>query len=269
MNNTRPFWRRRKPPVKYDIALLRPETLAKGERFETPQDARRESARSETSLRSAQRGSNALADTLSDCRNGHYHCEQPFCPICARDFRRWLIGQLLRITRGNTRVHIYTVLLQEAAADNISELDPAPYRHSLRKRLQRSGLDVPVIGGFEVVYKAKRKVWVLHINLVVVGGDKEAHKKFRKGFDGSDLDRPLISAKLTDPAQQLSYVLKFSTYHRPYEQQGPAKSPAKSLNGRQHAALVKWMSRFEFKDLLFLVNARRSGHVISIRSETI
>jgi hypothetical protein len=144
--------------------------------------------------------------------------------------------------------------------------DPAPFRHLLRKRLQRAGLNVPVIGGFEVVYKAKRKVWVLHINLVIVGGEIAAHEAFKKTYDGSDFDRPIVSATLNDPAEQLSYISKFTTYHRPYEQQGSAKSPAKPLNRKQHAALVKWMSQFEFKDFLLLINARRRGHMISIKS---
>lgn len=263
-----PFWRRRSPPAKYDIGLLRPETLAKGERFETAQDARTESVRSETLLRSAQHGSNALAETLRECRDGHYQCDQPFCPICARHYRRWLIGQLLKITSGPAPVHIYTILLQQADSESITELDPAPYRPLLRKRLQRAGLDVPVIGGFEMVYKAKPKVWVLHINLVIIGGDKKAHRRFKKSFDGSDLDRPVVSAKLTDPVQQLSYILKFNTYHRPFEQQGSARSVAKPLNGRQHAALVKWMSQLEFKDFLLLINTRRNGHVISTKNGT-
>jgi hypothetical protein len=263
-----PFWRRRKPPAEYDIALLRPETLPNGKRFETTKDARKESDRSETSLKSTPHGNEALAETLSDCRDGHYECDQPFCPICARDFRRWLIGQLLRIVSGPTPVHIYTILLQEAVSENISELDPAPFRHLLRKRLQRAGLNVPVIGGFEIVYKARRKVWVLHINLVIVGGNQDAHEKFGSSFDGSNIERPVDSAELNDPAEQLSYILKFATYHRPFEQQGSTKSPAKSLNSKQHVALVNWMSEFEFKDFLLLINARRSGHVISIKSSS-
>jgi hypothetical protein len=261
-----PFWRRRRPPAKYDIALLRPATLPPRERFETVKDARRESDRSGTLLRSSPRGSKALAESLSDCRKANYQCDQPFCPICARRFRRWFIGELLRISRGSAPVHIYTVLLREADGDHISELDPAPYRHSLRKRLKRAGLDVPVIGGFEVVYKARRKVWVLHINLVIFGGTENAHENFETSFDNSDIDRPVDSATLNDPAEQLSYVLKFTTYHRPYERQSSAKSPAKPLNGRDHARLVEWMSELEFGDFLFLVNARRNGPRISIKN---
>jgi hypothetical protein len=254
-----PFWRRGKPKPKHDIALLRPADRPKGERFETPQDAREESERSEKLLRSFA-GTSVLPEYLQECRAGDYECNKPFCPICGRVFRRWFIGELLRITSGRDHVHLYTVLLKEAAKDKIDELDPARFRASLRKRLQRAGLgNIPVIGGFEIVYRAKRRVWVLHANLVMIGGDRNARKKFKETFQGDDLDRPLVRATLKDTAEQLSYVLKFTTYHRPYEQQGSTKSEAKPLNPKEHAALLKWMSQFEFEEFLLLINARRQG----------
>jgi hypothetical protein len=253
-----PFWRRNKPLPKYDVVLLRPKNKRKGERFETLADAREESERSEKLLLSFSSGSKVIGEYLQECRDGYYECDKTFCPICARQFRRWFTGELLRVTKGRDDVHIYTVLLKEAATDKINELDPAPFRHILRKRLQRSGLGkVPVIGGFEIVYKAAQRVWVLHINLVMFGGDKSARKKFKKAFQGDDFDRPLLRTALKDRAEQLSYVLKFTTYHRPYEQQGATRSEAKPLNPRDHAALLKWMSQFEFKDFMLLINARR------------
>jgi hypothetical protein len=255
-----PFWRRGKPDPKYDIALLRPADRPRGERFETSQDAREESERSEKLLRSFSGGSKTIAEFLQECRAGYYECKKPFCPICARQFRRWFIGELLRVTEGHEDVHVYTLLLKEAPKVNIHSLDPAPFRHELRKRLQRAGLaKVPVIGGFEIVYRAARQVWVLHINLVMIGGGNSARKEFKDTFQGDELERPLVRATLKDRAEQLSYVLKFTTYHRPYEQQGSTKSEAKPLNPREHAALLKWMSKFEFQDFLVLVNARRKG----------
>jgi hypothetical protein len=66
------------------------------------------------------------------------------------------------VTKGHDQVHVYTVLLKEAPKDKIDTLDPPTFRHVLRKRLQRAGLGkVPMIGGFEVVYRAKKGVWVL------------------------------------------------------------------------------------------------------------
>jgi hypothetical protein len=255
-----PFWRRNKPLPKYDIAVLRPVNMPRGQRFETLEDAQIESERSEKLLRSFSTGSKVIAEYLQECRAGYYECNKSFCPICARQFRRWFIGELLRATKDQPDVHMYTVLLKEAEKANIDELDLAPFRALIRKRLQRSGLGkVPVIGGFEIAYKAAQQAWVLHANLVMIGGEEKARKKFKKAFRGDDFDRPLLQTALKDRAEQLSYVLKFTTYHRPYEQQGATRSEAKPLNAREHAALLKWMSQFEFNDFMLLINARRQG----------
>ena len=134
------------------ISLLRPENRPRGQRFETLQDARAESERSEKLLRSFSGGSRELAEFLQECRASDYECHRSFCPICARQFRRWFIAQLLRVTKGHDPVYIYTVLLKESSHDRINDLDPAPYQHLLRKRLERAGrVKVPVIGGFEIV----------------------------------------------------------------------------------------------------------------------
>jgi len=255
-----PFWRRGEPNRKYDIAWLRPAHLSIGRRFETLADARKESERSEKLLRSPAGRASVLAEYLQECRSGDYHCNKTFCPICGRVFRRWFIGELLRMTEGRKNVQIYTVLLKEAAKDKIGALDPTPFRALLRKRLQRSGLGtVPAIGGIEIVYKAAKRVWVLHTNLVMIGGDKSGHTKFKERFQGDDIDRPLVRTALKDRAEQLSYVLKFTTYHRPHEQRGAKKGTATPLNPSEHAALLKWMSKFKFEDFMLLINARRQG----------
>jgi hypothetical protein len=255
-----PFWRRGKPNPKYDIAVLRPAKMPRGQRFETSADAREESERSEKLLLSFSGGNRVIGEYLQECRAGDYECNKTFCPICGRVFRRWFIGELLRVTKGCDHVHIYTVLLKEAATDKIDELDPAPFRAVIRKRLQRTGLaNVPVIGGFEIVYKAKRRTWVLHANLVLIDANKDGREKLEEAFKKNELERPVLGTALKDRAEQLSYVLKFTTYHRPQEQQGATRSEAKPLNAREHAALLKWMSQFGFKDFMLLINARRQG----------
>src|SRR5438876_1129920 len=100
------FWRRNKPNPKYDIAVLRPANMPKGQRFETLADARKESERSERLLLSFARGNKVIGEYLQECRDGYYECNKPFCPICARQFRRWFIGELLRITKGSDHVNI-------------------------------------------------------------------------------------------------------------------------------------------------------------------
>jgi hypothetical protein len=261
------FWERGKPARRYDIAALRPTSLPKGKRFETIDDCDQESLRSEQLLPSPKLGRSTFRQYLSECRDGDYDCHQTYCPRCARTFRRWFIGEVLRVSEGQRRpVHMATVLLEAAPSDKIDTLDPEQHRAQLRKRLRKAGLgETPVVGGFEMVYRARDKLWLLHINLVIVGGTKKALEKFKDDFDDSAIDRPVVRVPVKDRPEQLSYVLKFTTYHRPYKQTGSSKSPAKSLNRREHQALVRWMSRFEFKGMMFLFNARRAGAKIVLR----
>lgn len=258
-----PFWRRRDPAAKYDVAALRPPPLQKGKRFETVEDSNEESARRQRSL-VAHRTRNKFSTYLCDCLDGHYDCEKSYCPRCAREFRRYLTSELLRL-KGKFRnsIKISTVLLQAAPKGELATLEIQRYRHALRKRLVRAGLaNTPVIGGFEVFYRAKERAWVLHVNLAFFSAEPAALLAFESGFSGSDLYRPVTTFELNDPAEQLSYLLKFTTYHRPFEQTGPKKSPAKPLNPDDHYELVRWMAQYDFADYLFLFNARRFGPTI-------
>jgi hypothetical protein len=254
-----PFWRRDQPISKFDIAALRPAEVRKGDRFETIHDAQIESERSELVLKQARGAGRKLARALQDCRDTHHRCDQTYCPLCARVFRRWFIGELLRLSEAATMpVTILTVLLKKAPHDRIDKLDPAAFQGMLRKRLLRAGLgDAIVIGGFENIYRARETEWVLHINLVVIDGQSAAMEELKRSFAKSDIERPVMEATLNDPAKQLSYVPKFTTYHRPYERSGSGKSPATPLNPPEHLALVEWMSRRSFKDFMFLFNARQ------------
>jgi hypothetical protein len=231
--------------------------LASGKRFETPSDARKESLRSEAMLTAYQPG-NEYSTYLQECRNGHYDCEKTYCPKCARAYRRYLTAELLRLNSEiDRRVRILVVLLEPSPKGHILKLDIAHYRHLLRKRLERTGLTgVPVIGGFEMIYRAQTKEWVLHVNLVLFGGMEVAIRRFEDGFPD---DRSVRRDNLNDAAEQLSYILKFTTYHRPHEQHSAKKAKAVPLNPAEHFALIRWMDRYKFTDHLFLFNARRRG----------
>jgi hypothetical protein len=260
-----PFWRRKKPLPQHDITKLLPQNLKRGDRFETIDDVQIESERSELLLKLS--GGRKLATSLQDCRENHQQCDQAYCPLCARVFRRWFIGELLRLSEGKP-VTMCTVLLEKAGPDRINKLDPKDFRGLLRQRLLRAGLtDAIIIGGFENAYRAREKKWVLHINLVVIGGQVAAMDKFQQSFANSDIERPVVTALLNNPAKQLSYVPKFTTYHRPYEQRASKKGRATPLNAPEHVALVEWMSQRSFKDFMFFLNARQGVDSIVPRQQ--
>ena len=259
MCTTEPFWRRGQPPKIYDIAVLRPSNLEKGERFETIADAAAESLRSEQVLKRARRTS-LPQQYLCECRAGYYHCEKLYCPVCGRAFRRWVIGETLNIVVGQCfgPNRVTTILL--AKSKDIRDLDPSSFRALIRKRLNQAGLKaVPVIGGFEMAYRAQDKSWVLHINLLTLGATKLALSRLEDSFGSSQFLRPTQTVSLNDLPEQLSYLLKFATYQRPLRQTGPKRSPAKPLNTREHVALINWMSGYQFTNMLFLCGIRRQG----------
>jgi hypothetical protein len=224
-----PFYRRRKPKPEHDIRLLRPPSLPLGERFETLEDVRGYSLNSEYKLDLSTHQQDQLSNHLNECRTLAQRCEQPYCSLCARLFRVWFIGELLRIIEniGSAPVYIMTILLEEASYDEIHRLDVKGYDAELRKRLSRNGLgDAIVIGGYENIYRASSKIYVLHINLLIIDGTLEAIEKFKATFSNSDIEKPAVVEKLEDLPTQLSYVLKFTTYHRPFKQCGSKKGPA-------------------------------------------
>jgi hypothetical protein len=260
------FWRREPPARNNDIMLLRPEMLEKGKRFETHADADAESVRSERLLRSSARAS-LQQEYLRECRAGYYYCEQIYCPRCARHFRRWFVGETLgSVGRCLGPNHVTTVLL--AKSSNICDLHSGTFRTLIRRRLKQAGLKgVPAIGGFEMAYRAQDRSWVLHINLLTLGATRSALNKFEDMFKSSDLERSTQTVPLEDLPEQISYVLKFTTYHRPFRQAGQKRSPAKPLNAREHVALVKWMSRYQFSDMMFLYGVRREADRLQLKAK--
>jgi hypothetical protein len=263
-----PYWRRTIPTAQFDVAKLRPKSFPRGQRFETRRDAHEESVRSVALLERHPR-SKSYGVYLQECLDGDYHCEKTYCPGCARTFRRYITGELLRLhAESKIKPSVMVILLEAALRGSLQDLQIDRCRHSLRKRLVRAGLGhVPVVGGFEVVYRARSKEWVLHINLVMFGGTDRAIAKFEAGFRDDDLYRPVERASVEDPAEQLSYVLKFTTYHRPRQQHGSKKAKAVPLNPAEHVELVRWMAQHEFTDHLFLFNARRHGVAIELSSK--
>jgi hypothetical protein len=265
-----PYWRRTILTAQFDIAKLRPKSLPRGKRFETGRDAHEESVRS-TALLATHRRGRRYGVYLQECRDGDYQCDRTYCPRCARTFRRYITGEILRLhSVSKAKTWVLVILLEAAPRGKLQNLQIDKYRDSLRKRLVRAGLGhVAAIGGFEVIYRARSKEWILHVNLVMFGGDEKAIAKFEDGFRDDHLYRPVERVLVEDPAEQLSYVLKFTTYHRPHQRRGPTKAKAVPLNPAEHFELIRWMEQYEFSDHLFLFNARRRGASIELSSKDV
>ena len=156
-----------------------------------------------------------------------------------------------------------TILLKGVPYDEIDSLDLKAYDAALRKRLSRNGLnDVPVIGGYEIIYRAKSKTWVLHINLVIIGGTIEAIDQFKATFSGFDIEKPVLieKLKLDDPPTQLSYILKFTTYHRPFKQEVRKKARPYPLIPENIAHWLDGWRNGSFRISCFCSTPAERGH---------
>lgn len=254
MNNEASFyWAKASVPMGHDIALLRPASLPRGKRFETPDDAAQYSQALESLLRRT-KGGHDSAEFLNDCREGHYTCGKPFCPLCARQFRRWLFGQTSQIFSHEDKPHrVLNLHFGAWKAGDLGSANPDRIRDRLRKQSNRAGLgEVVAVGGIEAALKDGH--WLVHGHVAVAGAGKDKRDRLRAYFDGAGSKRPFVDQEMRDPAKQLSYVLKFHSYQR------PAKGgQAYPLKRNAALELVRWQNGRSFEDFLFLKGLRRRG----------
>jgi hypothetical protein len=76
-----------------------------------------------------------------------------------------------------------------------------------------------------------------------------------------------VVQKLADPVEQVSYLQKFSTFHRPGKQTSKRRPRAYPLPEGPRLELLRWMADYRFDDFRFLFGARRRrGRIVRERS---
>jgi hypothetical protein len=259
-----PFWCV-EPDPQNDIAQLRPETLSVGQRFETRADVSTYSELNEIRLQGGNAGHRNLAEILSECRTGEYLCGLVVSPICARLYRRWVIGETIRIVRTKAKAaHIVTLHLEDFERGFLNEAHLPTLRRRARARLRRCRLPkgVTAIGGIEV--SMKNSAWVAHMHLVVLGATEHDLNTLASKFIRRGVKRAALVQSLNDLAKQLSYLQKFATYHRPGKQHKSRRARAYPLSAVECREFADWTSRYTFTDFLFLYGARRRGSRIIV-----
>ena len=133
-------------------------------------------------------------------------------------------------------------------------------KNSLRKLLDRCGLNGAVLaGGIEVAWQARHQRWLVHAHLLMHGVDENGWAQLEKAYSGSDVNDPVARDPLNDEDRQISYLVKFVTYHRPGKRRGNRPPRAYPLPAMRLAELASWWSRYRHEDFLFLYGARRRG----------
>jgi hypothetical protein len=257
------FWENVRIPARIDLAELLPEHLPKAVRFETRSDVVERSLATEQRLRKAARGLHDMAKILADCRASHDPCRHPICPICARHFRRWFAANVMAIARKISNPVTLTLFCDILPEGKLHGADLAKIHDRVRHRFRRAGLgDIVAVGGTEVAYRADQQDWLVHLHLLVGNVEKSALERLRAAWAKSDMRAALRISPLVDPDQQIGYLLKFCTFHRPGGQSSARRARAYPLPPPRFEELARWFNDYEFYDFVFMLGARRRGHRI-------
>jgi hypothetical protein len=246
-------------PVRrqFDIAHLRPEDLPRGQRFETAADAR---FRRDAELVRFERipGLTEVADRLFWCED-ESPCAEVSCPICARLFRRWLISQALRQQR-DLDPEVLTIALELVPSKKLRKLDLRLLKRRTSQRIRRAAPSACfALGGIEADYRQRDDTFLVHAHLLVSKLPRDEWKALRSAFADIGVTRPVKVQRLRDPAAQISYMLKFTTFHRPGSQKGSRRPTAVPLPDQALKRLMLWRARHVFLDFVMMMGLRRRG----------
>jgi len=196
----------------------------------------------------------AIGRALLQCDGAKHRCWLPICAVCARDYRPDPIAQLHALAHAYAGPHeVATIYLRLYPPGSLAVADLPRAREMFRKRLDRAGFKGAILaGGIEVAWQEKWQRWLLHAQVLAIGADADSWKRLEAALQDGGTAKPVKVVVLCDPDEQLSYCVKFVTYHQPGRRLVPLP-PDRLLE------LAAWWSRYRFEDFLFAYGARRRG----------
>jgi hypothetical protein len=195
-----------------------------------------------------------VSDALLNCDGADHPCRLPICAVCARAYRAGPIAQLHALAQVYSGPHeVATIYLELLRPGSLGAADPMRIREMFRKRLDRAGFkNTIVLGGIEVAWQEKWQRWLVHAHVLAIGVDAVTWDQLRAALKDSGTARPVVTQRLNDSDEQLSYCIKFVDYHRPGRRRVP-------LQPDRLVELAAWSSRYRFEDFLFVYGVPRPG----------
>jgi hypothetical protein len=204
----------------------------------------------------------SLAKVITQCSHEQEN-EQTVCAVCARRQRLRQTEELARIASEYLGPHeVATLCLAAYESGDLKEADIGQNHEQARQRLNRAGFRGAVlIGGTEAAWKNGR--WLLHLHLLAIGVERADWGAVRARWPSVDEAIPIKVDHLRDAERQLTYLQKFTTYHRPGARGLSGAGNPYPLPAPQLAELITWWSQYRFADFLFAYGARRRGtHIV-------
>jgi hypothetical protein len=196
----------------------------------------------------------AVARALLKCDGADHPCGLLICAVCARAYRQGPIAQLHALASAYAGPHeVATIYLGLYRPGFLADADVRRTHEMFRKRLDRAGFKGAILaGGIEVAWQAQWQRWLLHAHLLAIGVDAHAWRRLESALEKSGTADPVDVVALRDFDEQISYAIKFVSYHRPGRRRVP-------LPPDRLVELAAWWSRYRFEDYLFAYGARRRG----------
>jgi len=210
-----------------------------------------------------------ISKALDDCAWPKDPCGKPICAVCARAYRIQIFEQVRDIAETlEGKAEIATVYLGAIEAGSLVKVKIASAHKKLRRRLNASGFGSAIlIGGTEVAWIQDSGHWALHVHLLALDVPNGAWDQLAASLKKNAPPFPVERQDLEDPGEQLSYLTKFFTFHRPGKGNAAGHARAMPLPQKRLFELARWWDEYRFQDFALLYNARRVHGQILVRND--
>ena len=191
---------------------------------------------------------------LIKCDGERHRCSLPICAVCARAYRQGPIAQLHALANAYAGPdEVATIYLGLFPPGSLADADVPRTARNVSETSGPRGLQGREGGG------RNRGCLARELAALAPARPSARHRRRRErlGAARSRLARqrhrgPVRSVALRNLDEQLSYCIKFVTYHQPGRRLVP-------LPPDRLVELAAWWSRHRFEDYLFAYGARRRG----------
>ncbi len=200
-----------------------------------------------------------VARALARCDGDSAACQLPICAVCARQYRIEAYLQLRELAASFEGPHqTATIYLDRFPAGQLVHADLKRAHDFLRQRFNRAALTGSIfVGGTEAAWQVRRQRWLLHAHLLAIGVPEAAWDKLDDTWADSGTDDPIQRDELRDLGEQLSYLVKFHTYHKPGQSRANSHARAYPLPPDRLAELATWSSQYRLQDFLFVYGRQK------------